>query len=365
MANWYVSRERFKSAANISGSQFNDAIERIIEASSRDIDRWTRRQFIPKTQTRLYRWPQLRPGRATVLWLDQDLLSVSTLQTKAQNTSPTTISSSDYFLEPYNPEPDGNSRYNRIEIDESSTASFEAGDTPQRSISVAGSWGWGNETKSAGTIDDSGGISSSDTSLIVSDASKIDVGDTLLIDSEQIFVSDRDFAARGSILLDMAGNLAAVNNTVTVTLDGSHGIVAGEVIRIDSEQMYVVSVSTNDLTVIRAWDGSVLASHSNNAAIHVNRTVTIQRGLNGTTAASHSDEATISKYTPDNDVARWCLAEAVSTYHQEHAGWARTTSGTGFVTGGLYQDRELEGVSMSQLRQSMVAYYRKVREAVI
>ena len=365
MANWYTTRERFKTAANINGSQFNPVIDRVIEAASREVDRWTRRHFLPQTQTRLYRWPQSRPGLANVLWLDQDLLSVTTLQTQAQNTSPTTISSSDYFLEPNNPEPDGNTRYNRIEIDLSSTAAFESGDTPQRSISVAGSWGWGNTTASAGTVDDSGGISSSDTALIVSDASTIDVGDTLLIDSEQIFVADRAFAARGSILLNMGSNLAATNATVTVTLDGSHGIVAGEIIRLDSEQMYVVSVSTNDLTVIRAWDGSVLAAHNDDVACHVNRTLTIERGLNGTTAASHSDSASITRYLPDADVVRWCLAEALSTYHQEHAGWARTTSGTGFVTGGTYEGRELEGVSMSQLRTSMVGYYRRAREAVV
>ena len=351
MANWYTSREKFKVAANISGAQWNDTIERVIEASSRDVDRWTRRHFIPKTQTRLYRYPQPRAGVAGVLWLDQDLLSISTLQTQAQNSSPTTISSSDYFLEPNNPEPDGNTRYNRIEIDLSSTAAFEGGDTPQRSISVAGSWGWSNATKSSGAIDDSGGISASDTTLIVSDASKIDVGDTLLIDSEQIFVSDRSFAARGSILLDEGSDLAGTNATVTVTIDGSHGIVAGEVIRIDSEQMYVVSV-------IRAWDGSVLASHSNNAAIHVNRTLTIERGVNGTTAASHSDDASITKYSPDSDVSRWCMAEAIASYHQEHAGWG-VVVGTG---GGA---SALDGRDLSQLRQSMVNYYRKMREGVI
>ncbi len=358
MANWYISRERFKSAASISGGQFNDAVDRVIEASSRDIDRWTRRHFIPKTQTRLYRYPQRRSGLATVLWVDQDLLSVSTLQTQAQNTSPTTISASDYFLEPANPEPDGNSRYNRIEIDESSTAAFEAGDTPQRSISVAGSWGWSNATQSAGSVDDSGGISSSDTTLIVSDASVCDVGDTLLIDSEQIFVSGRDFAARGSILLNMGSNLAATNATTTVTIDGSHGIVAGEVIRIDSEQMYVISVSTNDLTVVRAFDGSVLASHNDDAAIHVNRTLTIERGMNGTTAASHSDSATITRYRPDADIARWALAEALATWHQEHSGWGRSI-GTGDAA------TELTGRELTQLRQSMVGYYRRAREGVI
>ena len=113
MANWYISREKFKVAANISGGQWNDTIDRVIEASSRDVDRWTRRHFIPKTQTRLYRYPQPRPGLASVLWLDQYLLSVTTLQTKAQNTSPTTVSSSDFFLEPFNSGPP----YNRIEID--------------------------------------------------------------------------------------------------------------------------------------------------------------------------------------------------------------------------------------------------------
>jgi hypothetical protein len=358
MANWYLSRERFKSAASISGGQFNDAVDRVIEASSRDVDRWTRRHFIPKTQTRLYRYPQGRPGIATVLWVDQDLLSVSTLQTQAQNATPTTISSSDYFLEPVNPEPDGNTRYNRIEIDESSTAAFESGDTRQRSISVAGSWGWGNDTETAGTVDDSGGISSSDTALIISDSSKVEVGDTLLIDSEQIFVSGRNFAAKGSVLLNMGSNLAAVNSTVTVTLDSSHGIVAGEVIRIGSEQMFVISVSTNDLTVIRAFDGSVLAAHNDDAAIHVNRTLTIERGLNGTTAASHSDSATITRYRPDADVARWALAEALATWHQEHSGWGRSI-GTGDNA------TELTGREITQMRQSMVSYYRKTREAVI
>jgi len=280
------------------------------------------------------------------------------LQTQAQNTSPTTISASDYFLEPANPEPDGNSRYNRIEIDESSTAAFEAGDTPQRSISVAGSWGWSNATQSAGSVDDSGGISSSDTTLVVSDASVCDVGDTLLIDSEQIFVSGRDFAARGSILLNMGSNLAATNATTTVTIDGSHGIVAGEVIRIDSEQMYVISVSTNDLTVVRAFDGSVLASHNDDAAIHVNRTLTIERGMNGTTAASHSDSASITRYRPDADIARWALAEALATWHQEHSGWGRSI-GTGDAA------TELTGRELTQLRQSMVGYYRRAREGVI
>ena len=155
MTNWYTGLRAVKTAIGINGVEKDLQIGRMIESASRDIDDLTRTYFIPKTETRLYRWPQWQPSRSTILWLDQNLISVSTLQTKAQDTSPITISSSDYFLEPVNTGPP----YDRIEIDLSSTAAFESGDTPQRSISVAGDFGFRSTTKSAGTVDDSGGIS--------------------------------------------------------------------------------------------------------------------------------------------------------------------------------------------------------------
>ena len=250
MPNWFCSRESVKRALRISGIAQDRFVDEAIEGMSREIERWTRRIFIPKTQTRLYEW---FPGQSTesyVLWLDFDLISVTTLQTKAQDSSPTTIASTDFFTEPNNYGPP----YNRIEIDLSSNAAFESGDTSQRSISVAGSWGYSNNTKSTGVIDDSSGISASDTALIVSNASLIDVGDTLLIGSEQIFVAERAFAALGSVLINDASFTSSVADNV-LTVDGSHGIVAGEVIRLESEQLFVEAVSTNDLTVTRAYNG--------------------------------------------------------------------------------------------------------------
>ena len=300
MANWLTTREAIKRAARISGTDRDPQIDALIEGASREVDRRTRRRFIPITEARTYDWPQpsrLSPGDSDKLWLNEDLLSVTTLKTKAQDSSPTTISSSDYFTEPENYGPP----YNRIEIDKSSSAAFEAGDTPQRSIEVTGSWGYGNETVTAGTIDDSGGISASDTTLIVSNASLIDVGDALLIESEQIFVSERASAALGSILLDDA-SVTKDQADVTITVDGSHGLKVGEVILVDSEQMLITAISTNDLTVIRAYNGSVLASHSNNTAVNVYRTLTIERGVNGTTAATHADSTAITKYQPPLDI---------------------------------------------------------------
>ena len=315
MTNWYTGLRAVKTAIGINGVEKDLQIGRMIESASRDIDDLTRTYFIPKTETRLYRWPQWQPSRSTILWLDQNLISVSTLQTKAQDTSPTTISSSDYFLEPVNTGPP----YDRIEIDLSSTAAFESGDTPQRSISVAGDFGFRSTTKSAGTVDDSGGISSGDTALIVSNAASVDIGLTLLIDSERIFVTDQTFAALDSILLN--GALTANKSNVTVTVDGSHGIVANEIIRVDAEEMYVERVSTNDLTVERAYNGTTLASHNDDTAVHINRTLTIERAVNGTTAASHGDTTAISVYEPPFQITNLCLAMAVNMYHLETGGY--------------------------------------------
>ena len=354
MTNWYCGRDAVKRAAGIWGAERDQHVDRAIESFSRRIDSETHRRFIPRTQTRLFRWPQLQPMEATILWLDEDLISITTLQAKAQDSTPTTIAAADYFLEPNNTQPP----YDRIEIDLSSTAAFESGDTPQRSISVAGSWGYSDTKRSAGTIDDAGGISATDTSLIVSDASLLDVGNTLLIQSEQLFVSNRAFAALGTILLNMVGNLGAGKATVTVTVDASHGVKAGEVIRIDSEQMYVEAVSGNDLTVVRAYNGTVLASHNDNTAIHINRTLTVERGVNGTTAATHADATAIDVYEPPFDIQELCLAETIAALAQEGAGWGR-------VVGAGEAAREMDGRGIADLRERVVGGYRKRRLAVV
>ncbi len=352
MANWYISREKTKRAGDINGPDKNAIVDRHIEAASRRIDQETRRFFIPRTETRLYRWPRRQLSLATILWVDQDLISVTTLQTKAQDSSPTTISSDDFFVEPNNLGPP----FNRIEIDESSAAAFEAGATQQRSISVLGSWGYGNDTRSAGTVASGLASSASATSFVVSDASLIGVGDTLLIESEQLFVSERANAALGSILID--GALTATKSETTVTVDASHGLKASEVILVDSERMFIESISTNDLTVIRAYDGSTLAAHDTDTAVNVFRTLTVERGANGTTAATHADATAISVYEPPFDIGTLCLADALAALNQEQSGWGRTVGASG-------GEIEFSGRSLAAYRKDTISKYKRMREAAI
>jgi len=360
MPNWYATRESVK-ARGFSGRGLDPVIDRIIESASERIDLWTRRFFIPRTETRLYRWPGVASGVGK-LWLDQDLISVTTLQTKAQNTTPTTIAATDYFTEPNNSGPP----YDSIEIDTSSTAAFESGDTPQRSISVLGSWGYKSTTRSIGLVDDPSGITSSETTLILKDGSLhtgAGVGDTLLIGSEQLFVADKDFLALnpdagGAILLNMSGNLAANPGTDLVTLDASHSVVAGEVIRINTEQMYVLYVSTNDLTVIRGFNGSTLAAHTDNDAIDVARSLTVERGVNGTTAAAISDNDAVSKYEAPFEIIEWCIQEAIATIHQE-------TGGMGRSVGAGEGAREVTGRELSSMRERRIDSWQRPRQAAI
>lgn len=355
MPRLYSTREAVKSGAGITGAQLNTIVDRKVRAASASIEKTLRRTFIPETSTRLYRWPPLnRPGRRYIFELNHDLISLTTLKTKAQDSSPTTIAATDYFLEPQDTGPP----YYRIEIDLSSSAAFEGGDTPQRSISILGRWGYSEDTEVAGTITSGLSSSSTATSMVCSDASKIDVGDTLLIETESILVTERTNAqAPSSQTLD--GALTKDQSEVSITVDSGAQFGAREVILVDSERMYISSISGNVLTVIRSWDGSALAAHDDNTAVHVFRTLTIVRGQNGTTSATHADSTAISRYTPPADIFDLCNAMAIAAVHQERAGYARSI-GSGDST------EEFKGVAVGDLwKQAKSLYQRVLMGAVI
>jgi hypothetical protein len=341
---WYCTRERVKAAVGEVGAAKNALIDAKCEAASADVERMLKpRRFIPETATKLFPWPQ-RYGKSGVLYLDdRDLLSVTTLKSEAQNASPTTISSSDYYLEPVNSPP-----YKRIEIDTTSSADFQAGDTGQRSISVLGKWGYCDDTKAAGALAEA--LDSSETGVDVTDASLIDVGDTLLCESEQMFVSERSVLTTGTTMSD---TLTADMNDVTVTVASGAAVKQGEVVLLDSEKMLVVSISGNDLTVERAVDGSVLAAHSTGITVYAYRTLTVVRGVNGTTAAAHDTATALVKYAPPADIVELCTAEAIAHLKQDQSGWTGQISGG---EGGI----AVRMVDLFHLRQRIVEKYGQV-----
>jgi len=76
-------------------------------------------------------------------------------------------------------------------------------------------------------------------------------------------------------LLNESGFDASETN---VTLDTGMGasFVTGDVLEIEDEQMYVVSVSSDILTVIRGWNGTTGATHNQNTPMYKNPRFTQQ-----------------------------------------------------------------------------------------
>jgi len=316
-SRWYCTRESVKSAIGVVGTKIDSIVDSLIESASAHIEAAIGRRFIPVTETRYYPWPQPN-GNSLKVYLDEDLLSLTTLNAAAQDASPTTIAASDYFLEPVNNPP-----YRRIEIDRSSSASFVSGDTPQRSISVLGRWGYSEVTKTAGATAEN--MDASETGLDVTDASLIDVGDTLLIGTEALFVSGRSLLTTTTTLNDASVTASMSNVSITVA-DGTK-VKAGEVISLDFEKMLVEAISGNVLTVIRQYDGSTLAAHSTGITIYAGRTLTVVRGVNGTTAATSTSGAAITKYAPPGDIAEWCRAKAGLALREGAAGYSNSMGG--------------------------------------
>ena len=320
MSNWYTTREAFKAAKGVHGSDLDAIIDRHIAAASRTIDKQMGKRagaFIPEAATRYYPWPQRTRDSRQELWLGEDLISVDTDGLKTANGT-VTIDATDFFLEPVNTGPP----YRRIEIDlgddVASDAVFGYDDSAQRAISVLGSWGYGNDTEAAGTVASGLDADAAATTFVCSDGSLIGVGHTLLIESEQLTVTGR---ATVDTACNTNGALTAEASETTVTVDDGTKVKAGEVIQINAERCYVESVTGHDLSVKRGWDGTALAAHDDAQNVYAFRTLTVVRGVNGTTAAKHDDAKAISVYVPPGPIQELCLAEAIFRYEQERGGY--------------------------------------------
>lgn len=345
MSNWLCSRESVKRGAAIEGTEHHTVIDRLIEAASRDLDGAARTRFLPVLDTRYlpYTSKYLRGGR---LYFDADLWSLTSL--KDQGTTLRTLTSGTHFI--LQPENDG-PPYHWAEILQSQSLGFESGSTTlQRSFEIIGMWSRYSATKAASQLN--GAISTTTaTTLDVDDSSLVEVGHTLLIDSEALFVTER---SETDLAVNSAGALLADDTDQALALgDPAIDLSVGEIIRIDAERMRVTAVSSaTAVTVERAVDGTNLAAHSTNADIYVSRRFTVERGANGTTAATHADNAAASRYAPPGNIEELCVAEVIAALQQERAGWGRSV-GTG------ERQVELSGRALSDLRKRTLGQYRR------
>jgi hypothetical protein len=310
----YCSREDLKSSLDLDETARNNAqVDRAIEAATHAVEGVLHRKFYPQNATRYFDWPNYQYARSWRLWLDHnEVISVSSLTVAG-----TSIPSSGYFLEPVNSGPP----YNRIEMDLSTNYSFESGNTEQRAVAVTGVFGYTHTHQNVALLAEA--LDGTETGVDVTNGASIGVGDLIEVDDEHMICVEKS-------MLDTTQNLqtplTAVNNNVTVAVSSGSTFNVGEVILLDSERMLIVDIASNNLTVKRAWDGSVLAAHTG-SDIYALRSLTVVRGANGSTAATHSDAATVEKVVVPPLIRELAIAEATTYLAGESSAYTRTNAG--------------------------------------
>lgn len=369
MGLFYCTREQVKQAAQVNGPDENASIDRLLESTSREIERILGRLFYGYVSTRYYDFPV---KDADVIWSDArnyfpyddstdpvgwpiyesvtqnpidrrillkaDLLVVDTLTVDGDTVTA-------YYLEPFNEGPP----YTRIELETS--VADPGGDARRRAVAIAGTWGYCNTQAAAGALAEAD--DGSETALDVTDSSLIGVGDLILIGAESMIVTEKNLLATAAIV-NMAGNIAADESVVAITFDGTGSVKQGEIITIGAERMLVEAVAGSVLTVKRSYDGSVLAAHLNDDGIYAPRTLTVERAAVGTTAATHSAAAAITKNVPPGLIAELCLAETIYARTQEQGHMALTV-GQGEAV------REISGKGIADVRKRVAEAYGKTK----
>ncbi|HEX3781741.1 MAG TPA: hypothetical protein VHX38_18920 [Pseudonocardiaceae bacterium] len=349
---WYCTREDVKAALDVPEVSWRDAqIDRAIEGASRSIEGDLGRYFYPQYAVETFDWPDHQYSAAWRLWLDQrELTSVTSVTTAGIDiTSSVMLRPDDAPLRGF--------PYTKVEIDLSSSAAFSAGQTFQRSIAITGTFGFCAGETTGGTMV-SAFSDTTGTTGTVSDASLIGVGNIIRVDAERMIVTGRGMASTSQTLL--APGLTALNSNNTVPVTTGAEFDTGEIILIDSEQMLITTVAGNNLTVNRAWNGSVLAAHTAGATIYAPRLLTVQRGVLGTTAATHSANAAVNVHLVPPLIRSLAVAETLNSLVQERRGYTtivKRSSGTSSAPG----DPLDVSTALDDLRKRAAARYKRLR----
>jgi hypothetical protein len=297
-----------------------DAMDRALSEATALVESELHRGFFPWIGSRSFNWPDADNDISYRIRLnDNELISLTSVVAGG-----TTLTASHVLLYPTTGPP-----YTSIETSLAFSDVFKAGSTWQNAVVVTGTWGYRATTRAATTL--VGTITSGATTLVLADSSTLGVGDVLLLDSEYVVVRGLSLATTGQTLQTPL-TASAAGTSVAVTTGSAY--VIGETITLDAEQMLVVDIAANTLIVRRAWNGSVLATHTG-STIFAPRTYTVDRGACGSTAAAHTTGITVYQHTVPAAVEAVCLAEASSLYEQHASGWQMASKSSDRNAGSL------------------------------
>lgn len=347
----YATRRMIKTATDISiTAEFDAQVDSALCAGADEVDSLCNRRFYNKLETASFDWPNFQRAYPWRIWLEQRELATVTAPVPTVTSGGKSIPASALLWGPWNYAPP----YRKVEIDRSTSYSFGVGSTPQRDTMITGLFGYWTQSRSAGTLAAAMSDTTSPT-CTVSDSSAIDAGDVVTIDTETMLVQDTAMADTGQAQSGLGCSTASsADNQLTV--GNGAALHVNEVISLDAERMLITSITGNVATVMRAYDGSVLATHSN-AEVFALRLLTITRGDFGSTAATHTNSTAITAAVAPGGVRTLAQAEALNIAYQTITAWARTIG---------ENNRAVPGGSLPDLRaQTRRSFGRKGRTKVV
>lgn len=176
-------------------------------------------------------------------------------------------------------------------------------------IVINGVWGLYNLTSSLGVSVTQ--ATSTETTVVVTNGALLSPGMVLLVESEQEHVisgAGSPGSPAGTTATSKV-NGAIVQGDVQVQVDNGAEFHEGETLQVDVEDMYILRIGGNLLSVKRGWNGTEVVEHVDDSVIRVYRTFGVVRGVNGTTAAAHSNKV-LSRYVVPETINHYAISLA-------------------------------------------------------
>lgn len=212
--NCYGTLDGIKSDLGLGVTTWDGDLVSILEAASREIDNWLGRFFYVLEGTR-YQTPVLLGGTYE-LPLDVDLLEVDALTTDSEQDGTydgeTWVENTDFWTWPDNVWPK-----TRIRLTRFGNYGFSGVD---RYVKIVGSWGFGDGVRAIPIKSAGANLTAADattTAATVSAIGQIQVGHTLLVEAEQMFVSA------------VSGTNLTVKRAVNGTTGAAHAAAAASI----------------------------------------------------------------------------------------------------------------------------------------
>lgn len=204
MPHAYLGRDDLKRSLGSTASDKDAALRRALEGVSEQIDKWTNRTFRTVQGTRYF--TALDPWSVDV----DDLLSVSAvrLDQSRDRSYGTTLTTSDYELEPWNATEE-RKPFRTIVTAPNGSYRFDSG---RRGIQVVGSWGYWQDLVGVGarlstTLD------ATSTSFALASSTTLQPQQTILVGSEQIYIGDITTSSNALVERGVNGTSATSHTT--------------------------------------------------------------------------------------------------------------------------------------------------------